>query len=469
MARARSSGPMSFIWAVVVLGFAFVICLILAILFYTRIEAAEKKAADASAALNQFASSAEQTNPEVRRLMGSDAAAGGPGTVVAKLLDDNTRLKQIISGEPNIGVPEIINRMNDQDVSEGNLLQAIKRLRDNLESEKQLNQQLDTNYKEAMRRQQDAETARARLGEEYNTSVEALKSELTTIRASFREFQRRVEEQAGQFTTQLSEVRAQGQRSVGELESQLAQRDQIIERQRQRIDQLTGELKGPGTVGDVDPSTLPDGKVASVEGGQNQIYIDRGAADRIIRGITFEVYDRKTGVVKNHLGEYRGKATIEVINVLPNASVARIVRLDRGQEILEGDVIANLIYDPDAVFKFFVYGEFDIDRTGNATETDRRRIESMIEAWGGQVASSRAAGGAPQQITYDVDFLVLGEEPPLPQEPDKDVVDPVAYDAYQRAKARFENYHGLVTEARELSIPILNQNRFLTMIGYYRR
>ena len=224
-----------------------------------------------------------------------------------------------------------------------------------------------------------------------------------------------------------------------------------------------------GLAGDIDPSLLPDGRVASILGDKKLVYIDRGRADHIIRGLTFEVYDAAVGIVRNQFDEFRGKATIEVVSVEDRSSKCRIVRRLPSQEILEGDVIGNVVYDPSMILKFFVYGEFDIDSIGQATQSDRRRIELMVQQWGAQLVSSQVPGGDPAEINYDVDFLVLGKQPALPEEPGEDVVDPLVLKQYERSKTMYENYHSLVAEGQALSIPILNQNRFLTMAGYYRR
>ena len=63
----------------------------------------------------------------------------------------------------------------------------------------------------------------------------------------------------------------------------------------------------------------------------------------------------------------------------------------------------------------------------------------------------------------------VSQAPALPQEPDPDSLDPEDEKRYVREKIIWETYQQLVSEARELSIPILNQNRFLTMVGYYQR
>jgi hypothetical protein len=83
----------------------------------------------------------------------------------------------------------------------------------------------------------------------------------------------------------------------------------------------------------------------------------------------------------------------------------------------------------------------------------------MIEEWGGKLT---------RQLTYDVDFLVLGRDPALPERPE-DQLDPVAMQRYAADQKRFETYQELIGEAKALKIPVLNQNRFLVLIGYYQR
>ena len=76
--------------------------------------------------------------------------------------------------------------------------------------------------------------------------------------------------------------------------------------------------------------------------------------------------------------------------------------------------------------------------------------------------------GQAGRLSPETDFLVLGQEPPLPEEP-RDKTDPVTIENYNKAKSKYETYQNLMVQAKKLSIPVLNQNRFLTMVGYYQR
>lgn len=469
MARSRP-GPGLFLGAIIFFSFAFVVSLILAILFYTRIEAAENSAAKASEQLNAYATPAEQSSPEVQNVISAEVLSEGASTtIVGKLIDRNGRLKQIITGNRNADMGQVLSQVSQANVSEGNLVQTIRNLQANRETDQQYIQQLTKNVEEQRTKREEAVAAQQQLDNDYKAAVNDLNNQLNTIRGAFTAFQGTVEKNASDWQQQLAKLREENRSQTIATESLVSQKDQVIARQKARIDELINDLKERGRFGDVDPSLLPDGKVASIISGQNRVYIDRGKAERVMLGMTFEVFDRKVGVTRNRFEEYRGKATIEIIKILDNASIARIVRMEKGEEILEGDIIANAVYDPDMVFKFFVYGAFDIDNTGQPTQTDRRRIEMMVHQWGAEVMDSLLTGGQPAPLTYDVDFLVLGEVPELPDEPDFDTIDPIAAETYYAAKKRYEDYHSLVAQATELSIPILNQNRFLVMIGHYER
>jgi hypothetical protein len=83
----------------------------------------------------------------------------------------------------------------------------------------------------------------------------------------------------------------------------------------------------------------------------------------------------------------------------------------------------------------------------------------MVNRWGGKLT---------ENMGFDVDYLVLGIEPELPA-PLKDIIDPVEIERHRELTELFNNYQRLVGQAQALRIPILNQNRFLALVGYHER
>jgi hypothetical protein len=464
MARTRSSGPGMYISALVFLGVGFVFFLFMFILFFARVEDAEAKARGAEADLREFVTRTEQESTQVKDVKNSE----GQGTVIGKMLDDISELKQLLNGTSDTSMAAINRTKTTLDLS-NNLFHLIRRLQEDGDSANTTIARWKQQSENAENDRDRAKLETAELVGKYRELSQKLDALQGQLRSDFEDFRRAVAQQRADLLSQMEQNRTANDIKMEKLRNDNDAKDEVHARDLARIRELMTALK-IGQPGGVDPSLTKDGGIDLVVGNQGLVHINLGRKNHILPGMTFEVFNKITGPTRNELGEYRGKATIEVINVQEHSSVARIVRQEeRAQAVLRGDVIANLVYDPDMTFKFFIYGDFDLDGRGEATDADRRRVENMVIGWGGEVAPARQPGGDPNPIDFDVDFLVLGRSPALPQEPDADDVDVKKEEAYRRSLRRYKTYNQLILEAKELSIPILNQNRFLTMTGYYRR
>jgi hypothetical protein len=118
-------------------------------------------------------------------------------------------------------------------------------------------------------------------------------------------------------------------------------------------------------------------------------------------------------------------------------------------------VVANAIYDPNKVYTFLVYGNFDANGDGIATQHEAEDVKAVIAAWGGKTTS---------ELTGDVDFLVLGQRPQLPPRPGVNSPLPVVLE-YQRIDQMANRYDELFQQATSTSVPVLNENRLYTLIG----
>lgn len=197
--------------------------------------------------------------------------------------------------------------------------------------------------------------------------------------------------------------------------------------------------------------------------GNNTVYINLGFGQEISPGLTFEVYDQLKGLpslTPSNNGATpdlpAGKASIEVIRILPGTSECRIVHLAPGMQIVEGDPIVNLVYNTHTKFTFVVYGDFDLANSGTATPGDADVIRRLITQWGGRVSDT---------VNVDTDFLVLGKEPVVPPLPDNPT--PNDQERHEKAQKAYNNYIQVQDVAGRLYVPLLNQNRFLYFIGYY--
>jgi hypothetical protein len=212
-----------------------------------------------------------------------------------------------------------------------------------------------------------------------------------------------------------------------------------------------------------------DGQVLEVRpglAGEKPIcYINRGLGQGVTLGMTFQIYDKNEGMprVGNTEGGADelapGKGSLEVTKVAAGSSECRVITLAAGAQVMSGDLIANVIYDPNTKFKFKVYGEFDVNQDGRVTTDEADVVRRLIVQWGGQVVD---------EVNIDTDFVVLGAEPTLPTYTAEELQqDPTKQFELDRATKAREAYDEIRDTAISLNIPVLNQNRFLYMTGFY--
>jgi len=207
-----------------------------------------------------------------------------------------------------------------------------------------------------------------------------------------------------------------------------------------------------------DPNILAlksDGKIISIDDQANVVHLNIGRDDRVYPGLTFTVYDRGSSVPKDG----KGKAEIEVFDVEENYSAARIIQSELRRPILQGDIVANLIWDSDRTNRFVIAGEFDLDQDGAIDAGSANRIRAFIEKWGGQVADT---------VSINTDFVVLGQPPQVLSRPTLEQldVDPQAMVKYDASMQALNRYNQLKSQAQGLWIPVFTYEKFLYFIGY---
>lgn len=197
----------------------------------------------------------------------------------------------------------------------------------------------------------------------------------------------------------------------------------------------------------------PDGKVLTAVPGDDVVYINLGRQHALTLGLRFAVYSARTGIPEDG----RAKAQIEVVSISDNSAECRIVHVVGNEVILEEDLIANPVYDPDRPLSFVVLGEFDLNHDGLPDREGAATLESLIVDWGGKVFA---------ELNPLTDFVVLGAAPRPPKSTGEgaDQGSPTA-SADPRQKA-WTLYNELLVSAKTLSVPILTQDVFLNFLGY---
>jgi|GEM_PF-993549 len=464
MARGRSDGAGAWV-AAVVLGGGFVITLILAILFYTRIEAAETA---------KNAAESERRNEQNAARLANDERG-----------KTNELIKQ---GAEEMAVEDLLADFAAQQQQHGfkasTYAGAIAELSGSVAK---LNSDIESKDNQLASAASELQTAQHELSEREQQTKDAI--------AKFRA-------EADEYGSLLGEGGAFIEKRLGELESAFTETNQGLEDQlaattksNESLNEQLGEYKvvvdkisgGAKTLKDaLNARTRPDGHITDVYTDDN-ITISIGQSQRVIPGMTFEVFDpgAVVRVTEDKLGATtKGKASLEVVSVSEDAAVCRLVDKELGASINLKDSVVNLVYDPNYEFSFLVYGEFDIDDQGRTSIRDRRRVEGMISRWGGNLyakdlpeGESVALNSPAGRFTYrqpelptGLDFVVLGNEPVLPDAaPDPDFASPDEVRAYNEQFAKLQKYQDIVAQARVVGVPVLNQNRFLSLVGYYQR
>ena len=148
-----------------------------------------------------------------------------------------------------------------------------------------------------------------------------------------------------------------------------------------------------------------DGKIVSVATGLRTAYIDLGSSHGLTNNQLFSVYNKDVTNFK----EGQHKASIEITEVRPYQSVARITFENPSDPILSGDHILTPTWDPGFKVPFAVTGRFDLD---GDNYDDTQKLIQMINRNGGEVVAYHDDEGNIQgKIDSGVRFLVVGSAP----------------------------------------------------------
>jgi len=458
-------------WTVIT-SILFVTATILAIVFYSG----KTKAEEAKATLeSQYSDVAKLSSPEIGALKQVRSEDTSRFNARTSLLDvaiaQRNALAQKITGAAGETEKNALERADaalQSAAGEGqaaaSLVAAIDAQKQQLtnaagreQSLKQQLAQLEADLKSARQKAQaEAEQLQAavRAADERAKKAEAAMAAITTDKeTAFTALSEQMQQQAR--VAQDAQAAAAGQ--VTELQARIRALQKEIAEYQTRLAGLripTHQLL-----------RQPDGRIVRTPG-QGIVFIDLGRGDQITPGMTFEVFDRLEGVPApgsddNNDPMPKGKASIEVIRVQPGSAEARIIRLSPGQTVTEGDLLVNLVYDRNTRYNFVIHGKFDLDRNNTATANDTEVIKRLVTQWGGAVQS---------EVNANTDFLVLGIQPELPDYSQEDLAsDPILRARYDQAQAELDAYERIRDRASELNIPILNQNRFLYLVGYFEQ
>ncbi len=455
--RSATTGPLV---ALVVFVILTVLSLVGAILFFTEARKHEAAANDSKRALAEVVSIGfldQEPGLTVRQ-----AAEGESKNVVEYLVGRNTELASLVTGETSTDVASIRTSLALQegqtvkialeDARRGAVDAAIKVTA--------LEEQVKACEAETAALTAQHEAA-AKVQAEMNQALEATiapyRGAHETALVEIAELKKELEDARAQASTEYANQLATEQQRQTELTSENANLSGLVRELRQ---QLEGFRIKPS-----DPAMLVDGQIVDLAAAKDQVFISLGSKDRIRPGMTFEVYADPSAIMYDPRTDRQtpGYASIEVIKVGDTTSTARITRINQRKSIGKGDVLANAVYSPTYQYKFLVHGKFDVDGDGKPSKGEADFISQKIRDWGGIVVQG-------DQITPDLDFVVIGSIPPAVQVRGQSGDEGDAEYAASLTKSRaYAAYEALVASASAAQIPILNWNRFQILTGAAER
>ena len=463
MAKGQRQGVGSITVWMIIFAALWLTSTVFLVILYTGQEDLNNELARVRTANDRLISRSEENSLELIR-PAEPSRDGGP-TVVGILEGARGDTADLATGEESDDV-EIIRRKRDQ------LAEKIggDRIVPNSDEFKTLSilEGAERTY-EALRTEHDLRQA-------AEERVEQLETEVTKLVEANAEQKNDFDTRLGELDERLSQIESDRAAYIAERDETIARIRQDVERERAQANvDLTAERQsnadlrrdltelrkrfsaqqekfGQTATGpeELTSARQTDGRILTAIPGDDVVYIDLGRANRLMLGLQFSVYPAETGIP----ADGRGKAQIEVVSIAPTSAECKIIRVADQETVLEGDLIANPVFDPNRPITFVTVGGFDLNRDGDYDRDGRDTIEAMITNWGGVIA---------EELTALTDFLIVGGGPPRPRiGRDASAAQRTRNEALQQA---FDEYMAVIESARSLAVPVMSQDVFLSFLG----
>jgi hypothetical protein len=456
---ARTGASVGVAVTITVLGLLAVGLFVTTMIFYGNAQRAKQDLDQARQEYADIVSDAQREHASVRSVL--EAAQGERRSVVEHLMLTRAELLQTLTGNQQMQMATLRERLATVDGAEAQPLLDLIDAR--VRQIAQLTRRAEVAEAERRAAQAEAEEEANRIaqieqsfsdrGGQLQGNVDDIMAQLNLTRTRFGDIETK-------FATQLEETESRSFTRIGDMQSTI---DRLLQENIVLQDQL---LRARGLGGDArvtarGEEALVDGRIDAVDRASNEVVLSIGRADKVVLGMTFAIYPDATAIrIDEATGEYQpGKAVVEVVRIEDGFSRARILQASEGNPIIRGDIIANAVYDPNKTYKFVVDGLFDTNGDNLPTRYERDELAALIQRWGGTIVD---------EITGDLDFIVLGARPILPPEPGPGAPIAVIND-YNRLQREIQRYNDLLFSAEATSVPLLNANRLQTLIGDFPR
>jgi hypothetical protein len=317
----------------------------------------------------------------------------------------------------------------------------------------------------------DLSTAKANYDQkikDYEQAIKKLTDDQTKVVNDYLAERERITKQLEELTVSKDQLAKEGSDKDKAIAEQKQQYETKIAALQKTLDsvkqQLTNrsedlnKLSGKFSVG-----AQPDGRIISVNSSDNLVYINLGSADRLLKRVTFSVFDPSTTDVSAVPGkpeaastvdtnnvsvsEAKRKGVIEVINITqPHMAECRILESDNSHPLVPKDVIFTPLWHPGLQEHFALVGALDIEGKGN---NDRQKVHDIIRVHGGVIdAETDDKGKLQGEITHLTRYLVEGDL----KDHESDKPSP--------------GVSKLIDDAKTMGVEVIDLARFLDLMGY---
>ncbi len=431
----------------------------------------------------ELKAAADKANSDAQRLMKPSERQGaladyfnqaGGAKSLAKLMHDEIAdLGEIISAESGTPAPGLAVRIHDNqlnglwDMMEDDeilddpsavvqkpLVDALKTMYDLYKAERAAHQRASETAADGQEQIEKLIETNENLGREFEQEVGTLRVRLDAIDEEWKSYRQQKEEEFALFEKSVQDRADQNLAAEQESRNQISALRGELDKKEARARELQHKLREFQIL----PQQLmaarqTDGKVLMAKPGEDTVFINLGARDRLVLGIRFAVYPPDTGIPSSG----QAKATIEVIEIGEDVSTCRILQDNALFPILEGDLVANPVYDRQRSLTFYVLGEFDFDYDGRDDPNGKATLQAVIKENGGLIAD---------ELSARIDFVIAGARPAvlrLSSNPSPE--NAAVHDDQMRKK---NTYIAAINDAQALSIPIFTQETFLQFMGRVR-
>ncbi len=425
------------------------------VIFMAQKQSATKKFNELQSGISEIVKDGERERDDIKQL--KVAAGKKSQSLVAFLMSSQEEAMQLATGSPKATAEELQKSLDQVTGNKStNMLQAIRERDAQLTAERKRASDAEA-ARQSAQKDLENEVARVKAIEDaQKATIAAMTAQIDTYKGEVDKYAQEVGEAKRGMSEHEEKVRADAADNSAQLNARIADLEREALLARDTISRLQSELKGrslkPG-----DEYALVDAEVIGLDPAENTAFLNIGQNQKVRVGLSFEVYSEPTALRPDAAtGDYpSGKASLEIIKVDRDTATARIVREKKGNPVVRGDVVANAVYDPNKVYTMLVFGNFDANQDGFATANETSDVKSLIAEWGGRTV---------EDLSGEVDFLVLGRRPTIPPPPPAGAPNAVI-EEYVRVKNLSDRYDDLFRRATATSIPVLNENRLYTLIG----